>query len=134
VKKALLIATFFIFAGAAHAQIGPTINNQGSYGLGGGLEGMGSINGHHSSAPSSSAAPSMENVSGTNPGEYVPSTFASYKQAVADAKADANKKPLTLADIARQAQAEKKTAEPKQAMVLEKDWEGKLIIENPKKQ
>ena len=78
------------------------------------------------------AAPAPS-VSGQNTGEFVPSTFASYKEVVADAKANANKKQLTLADIARQAQAEKKAAEPKQAMVLEQNSDGKLVIANPKK-
>jgi len=134
VKQALLIATFFIFAGAAQAQYGSTINNYQSYNNAGGLEGAGALNSHPSSSSSSSAAPSTENVSGTNTGEFVPSTFASYKEAVADARANADKKPMTLADIARQSQAEKKAAEPKQAMLLEQNSDGKLIITNPKKQ
>jgi len=134
VKQALLIATFFIFAGAAQAQYGSTINNYQSYNNAGGLEGAGALNSHPSSSSSSSAAPSTENVSGTNTGEFVPSTFASYKEAVADARANADKKPMTLADIARQSQAEKKAAEPKQAMLLEQNSDGKLVITNPKKQ
>jgi hypothetical protein len=134
VKQALLIATFFIFAGAAQAQYGSTINNYQSYNNAGGLEGAGALNSHPSSSSSSSAAPATENVSGTNTGEFVPSTFASYKEAVADARANADKKPMTLADIARQSQAEKKAAEPKQAMLLEQNSDGKLIITNPKKQ
>jgi hypothetical protein len=129
-----LIATFFVFAGAAQAQYGSTINNYQSYNNAGGLEGAGALNSHPSSSSSSSAAPSTENVSGTNTGEFVPSTFASYKEAVADARANADKKPMTLADIARQSQAEKKAAEPKQAMLLEQNSDGKLVITNPKKQ
>lgn len=133
-KQALLIATFFIFAGAAQAQYGGVLNDRGSYNTSGGLEDRGGLNSHSRSSSNSSSTPSAGNVSGTNPGEFVPSTFASYKQAVSDAKADANKKPLTLADIARQAQADKKVAEPKQVMVLEQDWNGKLVIANPTKQ
>lgn len=67
------------------------------------------------------------------PGEYVPSTFASYGDAVSDAKANANKKAMTLADLARQAQAEKKAAPAKETVVLDKDAEGKLVIATPKK-
>ncbi len=133
-KQALLIATFFIFAGAAQAQYGATINNYQSYNNAGGLEGAGAMNSRPSSSNSNSPAPSMENVSGRNTGEFVPSTFANYKEAVADARANADKKPLTLADIARQIQAEKKAAEPKQTMMLEQNSDGKLIITNPKNQ
>lgn len=133
-KQVLLIATFFIFAGAAQAQWGGSLNDRGSVNNAGGLEGTGSINPHAAIPSSNSAAASMENVSGTNPGEFVPSRFASYKEVVADAKANANKRQLTLADIARQAQADKKASEPKQAMTLEQDSDGKLVITNPKRQ
>ena len=86
VKQALLIATFFIFAGAAQAQYGSPINNYQSYNNAGGLESAGSINAHVRSSSNNSPAPSMENVSGQNTGEFVPSTFAAYKEAVADAR------------------------------------------------
>ena len=133
-KKLLTMAAFFVFAGAAQAQFGGYINDHQGFNTASGIESSGSLNPVHSSnSSSSSSAPSTENVSARNPGEFVPSTFASYKEAVADAKANANKQPLTLADIARQSQAEKKAAEPKQAMVLEEGSDGKLVIANPKK-
>jgi hypothetical protein len=134
-KKLLTMAAFLVFAGAAQAQYGGTINDYQGYNTSAsGLESAGSLNPHFGSPSSSEpVAQPSGNVSGQNPGEFVPSTFASYKEVVADAKANANKKPLTLADIARQAQVEKKAAEPKQAVVLEEGSDGKLVIANPKK-
>ena len=131
-KKVLLFAAVFVFAGAAQAQIGGSISGHAGINGAGGLESHGGLN---SPQPAlNNGTTTFNNVSGTNPGEFVPSTFESYKDAVADAKANANKKSLTLADIARQAQAEKKTAEPKSAMVLEENSDGKLVIADPKKQ
>jgi hypothetical protein len=133
-KKVLTMAAFFIFAGAAQAQLigGSISDHQGYNTMNSGMENWGSLNPHHASSSNDSVAPSQGNVSAQNPGEFVPSTFEGYKEAVADAKANANKKPLTLADIARQAQAEKRAAEPKQAMVLEENSDGKLVIAKPK--
>ncbi len=131
-KKALLIVAFFVVAGAAQAQIGGSINDHAGLNGVGGLESYGGLNSPHPVLNSGTTL--FTNVSGTNPGEFVPSTFATYKDAVADAKANASKKPLTLADIARQAQAEKKAAEPKSAMVLEQNSDGKLVIADTKKQ
>jgi hypothetical protein len=144
-KKAVLIATFMIFAGSAHAQgysgsingasgIGSSgsLNSAMSLSSAGGLNGSGAISAPQLNAGSSaSAAPSYTNVDGTNPGEYVPSTFTSYSEAVSTAKANANVKPPTLAELARQAQAGKKAADGKSCMVLDKDGNGKLIVTTP---
>jgi hypothetical protein len=132
VKKVLLIVAFFVVAGAAQAQIGGSISGHAGINGAGGLESHGGLN--PQSPILNNGTTTFNNVFGTNPGEFVPSTFATYKDAVADAKANANKQPLTLADIARQAQAEKKAAETKSAMVLEQNSDGKLVIADPKKQ
>lgn len=130
-NKILMIGAFLIFAGATHAQtIGGTINNQAGINGAGGLNSAGALNSAHPILDNGTTI--FINTSGRNEGEFVPSTFASYKDVVAEAKADAGKHPLTLADVARQAQAQKKAAEPKSAMVLEQDSDGKLVIMNPK--
>ncbi len=147
-KNAILMAAFLIFAGTAHAQVGyqgsinnaNTIGNGGdiggsaSIGNGGGLNGSGSINPPHpGSGPSPSSAPAVYlNVDTKNPGEYVPSTFTNFKEAVVTAEANAHRKPMTLADLARQTQEERKAAPPAHAIVLDEDSDGKLIIAKTK--
>jgi hypothetical protein len=129
-KTTLMLAGVLLIAGSAHAQQagnGTVLNA---------TPGINSSNGLGESGVSTQGGPggsSAPNTAGTNPGEYVPSTFASYGDAVSDAKANANKKSMSLADLARQAQAEKKAAPAKDGVVLDKDAEGKLVIAKPKK-
>jgi hypothetical protein len=147
-KNLVLIAALMVFAGTASAQVGyqGSINNantignggdiNGSMGIGngGGLNGSGSINPPHPGSGSSSAGAPVAylNVDTKNPGEYVPSTFTNFKEAVVTAEANSHIKPLTLADLARQTQMEKKAAIPGKAIVMDQDSEGKLIITNRK--
>jgi hypothetical protein len=140
-KKAIVFAGFLAFAATAHAQSGfyGSLNNAGSYASTPGLGSAGSLNSTIApfavrSSGSAGGPASSPNVAEKNPGEFVPSTFANYKDAVSEARANANKKPMTLADLARQAQAEKKASAAKTAMVLEEGTDGKLVIANPKKQ
>ncbi len=130
-SKILMIGAFLIFAGVTRAQtIGGTINNQAGINGAGGLNSAGALNAAHPILDNGTTI--FINTSGRNEGEFVPSTFASYKDAVAEAKANANRQPVTLADMARQAQAQKKAVELKSAIVLEQDSDGKLVIMNPK--
>ncbi len=147
-KSVILVAALLIAAGTAHAQFGyqPSINNANtignggdiggsvSIGNGGGLNGSGSINPPHpGSGSSSSAAPAaFLNVDTKNPGEYVPSTFADYKDALITGEAVAHRKPMTLADLARQTQIEKKAATPAKSIQMDQDSDGKLVITNRK--
>jgi len=147
-KNAILMAAFLAFAGTVHAQVGyqGSINNantignggdiNGSMGIGngGGLNGSGSINPPHPGSGSSSAgAPAVYlNVDTKNPGEYVPSTFTNFKEAVVTAEANSHIKPLTLADLARQTQRERKAAAPGKTIVMDQDSDGKLFITNRK--
>jgi hypothetical protein len=132
VKRTLILSAFLFFAGTAHAQMGGTLNYSNGLNASGGIGGAGALNQAHPNMGGGSAAPT-ESVSGTNSGPYVPSTYESYNDVICEAKEDAKKKPVTLADIARQAQADKKAAEPKSAVLLEQDSDGKLVIANPTK-
>jgi hypothetical protein len=154
-KKALyfsaLIAAVMIFAGGAHAQVGymGSINNASTIGSGsgingatsisdeGGISGSGSINPPHPGFGSSSSPvgpASYINVDTKNPGDYVPSTFTNFKDAVTSAKENAHKVPLTLAELARQTQMQKQTAGPKNTIVLDADGDGKLVMTKTKQQ
>jgi hypothetical protein len=136
-KKALMMAAFLAFAATAHGQAGQfgSLNNVApitsntSIGATGGLNSDTGI-GNPSGIPASNTA-STGNVSDTNPGEYIPSRFEGYKEAVSDGKAWSNRKSMTIAEMARQSQADKKAAEGKKVMVLEQGSDGKLVILEP---
>jgi hypothetical protein len=150
-KKTLLLASFLVLAGTVHGQgvQSPTgtlngagsVNNASSLGSGsGGLNGAGSINGGPAGAPAGpasapgAAADRSVNQNSKNPGEYVPSRFSTYGDAVALGVVESGMRPLTVAEAARQAQLRKKNAEQKPVIVLDKDDDGKLVIAPAAKQ
>jgi hypothetical protein len=134
-RKTLLLVGILMVTGTARAQaaIGGSINNLGSISSGGSLNGAAGMNagalttGSVPSAPSV-AGDSVVNQNSTNPGPFVPSTFTSYGQAVELGKLEAAMKPITLAEAARLAREQKKSASAKPAVVLEKNEDGKLVI------
>ena len=135
-KKALMVGMFLALAASAHAQVGlyGSLNNTQGLSNAGGLNGMRGINATNDGNPSDAprtASPSTANVSGTNPGEFIPSHFEGYADAVSDGKALANRRPMTVAEMARAAQANKKAAEGRKVMVLEQSADGKLVIMEP---
>lgn len=122
----------FVSVGAANAQSlagvsgigGSSINNAGS------VNNSGSINfeSRSSSGSSASNAGATRSVAGTNPGEFVPSTFEAYDKALDQGQEAARIRPISLAGAARLAQKAKAAGAMKPAMVLEKNAEGKLIV------
>ncbi|HXN30150.1 MAG TPA: hypothetical protein VN902_23730 [Candidatus Acidoferrales bacterium] len=135
-RKTLLLAGILIFAGTARAQIGGSINNLGSIGSGGSLNGLNAGAVTSVSVPSAptAAADSVVNLNSKNPGAFVPSTFTSYGEAVELGKLEASLKPTTLAEAARLAQEQKKTASRKSVIVVERNDDGKLVIAPATKQ
>jgi hypothetical protein len=141
-KKTLLLASFLTLAGVVHGQVvaspGGTLNGAGSLnyasslGSGGSLNGMGSINTPASpTAPASAPGAAVDrsvNQNSKNPGEYVPSRFTNYSDAVALGVVESGMRPLTVAEAARLAQMQKKNAEQEPVIVLEKDTNGNLVI------
>jgi hypothetical protein len=133
-RKTLLLAGILVFAGTARAQMGATINNASSLANGGALNGVGSINAvpaASTAAPTSAPGAAVDravNQNSKNPGEYVPSRFTNYGDAVALGVVESGLRPLTVAEAARMAQMQKKNAEPKPVIVLDKDDDGKLVI------
>jgi len=138
-RKTLLLAGILIFAGTARAQLGGSINNLGSIGGGGSLNGAAGLNAGALapiSVPSAPAAvaDSVVNQNSKNPGQFVPSTFTSYGEAVELGKLEVAMKPMTLAEAARLAQEQKNKASKKNVIVVEKNDDGKLVIAPTAKQ
>jgi hypothetical protein len=132
-KKLILLASFLSIAGTTHAQraMGASASAPNSSG-GGGIPG--GLSSPHNSASSTSAGPysgPRANASGTNPGEFVPSTFESYKEAVIAGQEELNAKPLQVAEAARMAQALKKSGAVKPVLIAEQDDDGNVIISGP---
>jgi hypothetical protein len=140
-KKALLLASFLILAGTVYGQSGNgtlngagSINNLSGIGSSGGINGASSINGSSAvpaNAPGSApgaAADRAVNQNSKNPGEYVPSRFSNYGDAVALGVIESGVRPLTVAEAARLAQEQKKNVEQKRAIRLDRDANGNLVI------
>jgi hypothetical protein len=144
-----LLASFLIRAGTAQAQgvasgngilnSAGSINNLSGLGSASGINGAASINGASAvpaAAPASApgaAADRNVNQNSKNPGEYVPSSFANYGDAVALGVVESRIRPLTVAEAARLAQAQKKNLEQKRVIVLDRDPNGNLVIAPPAK-
>jgi hypothetical protein len=118
-KKIILLAAIAFLADSAHAQM------RSSSGASGGTFSF-SHSGHEMQAP---APP---NVSATNPGEFVPSTFESYKEALIIGQEELDAKPLSVAEAARILQAWKKSEIHKPALIAEQDGEGRIIVSSGK--
>jgi hypothetical protein len=148
-KKTLLLASFLILAGTVHGQgvasgngilnSAGSINNLSGIGSVGGINGAASINGASGvpvTAPASApgaAADRAVNQNSKNPGDYVPSRSSNYGDAVALGVLESGIRPLTVAEAARLAQLQKKNAEQKRVIVLDRDANGNLVIAPPAK-
>jgi hypothetical protein len=131
--KFLVMAGILLFAGIGSASAQGYVGGS-TVGAGSGLNGVGAINGAgamngDSSAKGHVSAPRpAENIQATNPGEFVPSTFQNYPDALGMGEAAGRVRPLTVVEAARSAQQAKAASVAKPAIVLEKDTEGKLIV------
>jgi hypothetical protein len=135
--KFLLAAGVLLFVGMGSTQA-QSLSNVGSIGGGSSLNGSSSVNhsasantgGGSNSLPLSGPRPS-KNVEGTNPGEFVPSTFESYDAALSLGEIAKRMHPLSIVEAARSAQQAKANLAAKPALVLEKDADGNLIVVPP---
>jgi hypothetical protein len=121
-KKIILPTGVALLAGSAQAQM-----------RGGSVGSSGSLSFSHSNHGSTASAP-LVNVSATNPGEFVPSTFQSYNEAVSTGREQLSARPVTVAEAARILQASKKSEVQKPALIGEQDNNGKMIISSGKQQ
>jgi hypothetical protein len=126
-RAALVLAIVLIFAETARAQFG----GENISSTGGSINGAGSLNSHHSKPTSSTSSVNPDasvNMNSKNPGEFVPSTFANYKDVLATAKLEAELRPMTLAEAARLEHERKKQVDDKAVFRVEEDEHGKLVI------
>ena len=129
-KKLIVLAGFLTLAGVAHAQrAGSALN--AFPGAGGGSGGGGGLSsGSHSAGaitPGPYSTP-RANVSATNTGEFVPTMFQNYQEAVAEGQRELDAKQPQLAEAARMAQAAKKSETGKAVVVAGQDSAGNLVI------
>ncbi|MFZ3333408.1 MAG: hypothetical protein WA197_22410 [Candidatus Acidiferrales bacterium] len=68
------------------------------------------------------------NSNSKNPGVFVPSTFSTYQDALAEAKLEAALRPTTVAEAARQEQARRSRSKDAAVIQLDEDAQGKLVI------
>jgi hypothetical protein len=122
-KKTLLLVGILLAAGTASAQ--------GSVNSGGGLNSVTGITSHRIASmrcDGSSGDPrSSQVISAKNDGQFLPSTFASYDQAVQFGLLAANAKPPMLGEIARSVREHKKSARQSAILIVEQDQAGRMI-------
>ncbi|MGD0401781.1 MAG: hypothetical protein ABSB66_01170 [Candidatus Acidiferrales bacterium] len=114
-KRIILLAAIAFLAGSAQAQ---RVSSGGASG--------GTLSFSHSSHETQ--APLPPNVSATNPGEFVPSTFECYREAVVIGQEELDARPVTVAEAARILQTAKKSEIQKPVLIAEQDGEGRVII------
>jgi hypothetical protein len=122
-KKIILLAGIAMLAGSAQAQMRSSGMSSSS----------GSLSFSHPSH-GTPAPPPQANVSATNPGEFVPSTFESYNEAVITGQEQLNARPVTVAEAARIFQAQRKSESQKPALIVEQDDNGRMVISSGKQQ
>jgi len=135
-KKLILLAGFLSLAGAAQAQRSGASGSSGAAmpTSAGGGGASGGLSTPHTTAANSSPGPysgPRMNVSANNPGEFVPTTFQNYHEAITTAEKEQGTRPLAVAEAARVAQAMKKSGTQKAALVAEQDDAGNVVISAP---
>lgn len=130
-KKLIFLAGILSLAGTAHAQRAgavPSTLNSGGGGAGGGggfsSGGQGTIG---NTVPGPYSVP-RANASGTNTGEFVPTMFENYQEAVSSGQTELDARRPQVAEAARIAQAVKKAGIQKPALVAVQDNAGNVVI------
>ena len=121
-KKTLLLTGILLAAGNAHAQ--------GAISSGGGLNSVTGITSYRIASMRCDAAidpRSSQVTSAKNDGQFLPSTFASYDQAIEVGQLAANTKPPRLGEIARLVREQKRNARQAAILTVEQDQNGRMI-------
>jgi hypothetical protein len=135
-KKLVFLAGLLTLAGTAHAQRAGAVANPynsggGGAGGGGGFSSSGSSTiGNTTPGPYSTP---RSNAAGTNTGEFVPTSFENYQEAVSAGQRELDAKRPQVAEAARMAQATKKTATQKPALVAVQDNAGNVVVSAPRR-
>ena len=132
-RTVILSAIVLIFAGTAHAQLlGGSINTGGSS-----LNHSTTLNTNVSASTTSESAPAVSDVvvnrNSKNPGEFVPSTFSTYQDVLAEAKLQAALRPLTVAEAGRQERERRSKSKDANVIQLDEDAQGQLVIAQARK-
>jgi hypothetical protein len=122
-KKTLLLLGILLAAGTARAQ--------GSISSGGGLNSVTGITSYRITSMrcggSSGDPRSSQVISAKNDGQFLPSTFETYDQAIQIGQLAANAKPPMLGEIARSVREQKKNARQTAILIVEQDQYGRMI-------
>lgn len=121
-KKFLFLAAALAVAGTAHAQ--------GSLSSGGGINSVNGITSYRIATMRCDAPVDMRSsqvVSAKNDGQFLPTTFASYDQAIEIGQLAASAKPPKLGEIARSLREQKKYAAQAAILIVEQDQYGRMI-------
>ncbi len=137
-KSILILVAILFLAGTAHAQ---WIN----VGTGAPINGLGTINTNGSINDVGSSHPDIVatsqwfntdvavNANSKNPGEFVPSTYSSYKEALAMGRLDVQVKPTTVVQAARLTQEQRSKMDRSATIVVDEDARGKPVIVSKRK-
>jgi hypothetical protein len=129
-KKLIFLAGLLSLAGTAHAQrAGASPNAAPSLSGGGGGGGFSSSGSSTigNTFPGPYSTP-RANASGTNTGEFVPTFFENYQEAVNAGQRELDAKRPQVAEAAREAQAVKKAGSQKPTLVAVQDNAGNVVI------
>jgi hypothetical protein len=137
-KSTLILAGVLFLAGTAHAQYsnvgtGAPINGLGSINTNGTINDVGSSHPNAEAATQFFNADATVNANSKNPGEFVPSVFSSYNEALAMGKLDLQLKPTSVVQAARLTKEQRSRMNGAGAVVLDEDQNGKLVIVAKKK-
>jgi hypothetical protein len=137
-KSTLILAAVLLMAGTAHAQwvnvgTGAPINGLGTINSNGSINDVGSN--HPSIAPNSPWFDTdvAVNANSKNPGEFVPSTYSNYKEALAMGRVDLQVKPTTVVQAARLTREQRSRMDRSGAILVDEDAHGRLVIVAKKK-
>jgi hypothetical protein len=121
-RNILVLVGALLAAGTAHAQ--------GSLSSGGGINSVSGITSYRiSSMRCDSAVDPRSSIvtAAKNDGPFMPTTFASYDEAIEIGQLAANAKPPRLGEIARSVREQKKSAGETAILIVEQDQYGRMI-------
>jgi hypothetical protein len=132
-KSTLILAAVLLLAGSAHAQwinvgTGAPINGLGTINTNGSINDVGSSHPGVATTSQWFDADIAVNANSKNPGEFVPSTYSSYKEALAIGRLDLQVKPTTVVQAARLTREQRSKMDRSDTILVDEDSHGNLVI------